>query len=256
MATQKRMKANELVLLLAKLVDMDVEMMARIANLPVRNLRSWLAGKRENLRLQSVMNLMSVMGLKADGGLRLDDSRVHYWYIEDTIFSQKKRVYASITQLSKLLTGCSITAVAPTTLKLKERLGYSFYLVASAKVRLVICVKRSLFRRPDISPEVIKGASWRDDSDDHSITANSRLWTHLVERDLTTFEFDRMFNLVDESTSWADVSLMAREFGVTAADVAQWILERSGEAPVASHPADDDGGIDIEDGARLYLVAG
>ncbi|WP_434967895.1 hypothetical protein, partial [Pseudomonas aeruginosa] len=111
MATQKRMKANELVTLLAELVVMDIEMMARFANIPVQNLRSWLAGKKENLRLQSVMNLMSVMGLKVDNGLRLDDARVHYWYIEDSIFSQKKSVYAALTKLSKLLAGCSITAV-------------------------------------------------------------------------------------------------------------------------------------------------
>lgn len=47
MATQKRMKANELVTLLAELVVMDIEMMARFANIPVQNLRSWLAGRRK-----------------------------------------------------------------------------------------------------------------------------------------------------------------------------------------------------------------
>ena len=258
MATQKRMKANELVTLLAELVVMDIEMMARFANIPVQNLRSWLAGKKENLRLQSVMNLMSVMGLKVDNGLRLDDARVRYWYIEDSIFSQKKSVYAALTKLSKLLAGCSITAVESTSPRLKERLGHRFYLVASAKVRLVVCVRRSFFRAPAVSPEVIKGACWRDDSDDHLITTNRRLWTHLVERDLTTYEFDRMFNQVSENVSWADVSLMAREFGVTAADVSQWILERHGELVPDGAGAQDDEGIDLDSsgGRVLYLAAG
>ena len=130
--------------------------------------------------------------------------------------------------------------------------------MASAKVRLVVCVRRSFFRAPAVSPEVIKGACWRDDSDDHLITTNRRLWTHLVERDLTTYEFDRMFNQVSENVSWADVSLMAREFGVTAADVSQWILERHGELVPDGAGAQDDEGIDLDSsgGRVLYLAAG
>ncbi|MOA64612.1 hypothetical protein D3C78_1907180 [compost metagenome] len=51
---------------------------------------------------------------------------------------------------------------------------------------------------------------------------------------------------------------MAREFGVTAADVSQWILERHGELVPGGAGAQDDEGIDLDSsgGRVLYLAAG
>ncbi|MDH0342017.1 hypothetical protein [Chromobacterium haemolyticum] len=257
MAANKRLKANELVMLLAGLLNLDVELMARVGNLPVRNLKSWLAGKKENLRPQSVINLMSLLGLKVDNGIRLDDSRVHYWSISDGAFTRSKAAYQPLTALSKLLVGCSITAVRPPKPSLADKRLRSYFLVSGNGVRVVVCVSKGFFKRARVNPEVIKGAGWRDDTDHHSIPTSNRLWTHLTERDLTTFEFDHIFNQTEENVSWNDVSLMAREFGVTAADAAQWIAEKFGDRSQQSPVSDeDDGGIDLDGSGKLLLLVG
>lgn len=258
MASSKRLKANELVTLLSGLLNLDVELMARVGNLPARNLRSWLSGKKENLRLQSVMNLMSILGLKLEGGIRLDDSRVHYWNISDGFFTRGKTAYQSLVALSKLLSGGMITAVRPLKPSLADKFTRSYFLVSGNGVRVVICVSKSIFKKAKINPEVIKGACWRDDNDHHVINANDRLWTNMVECDLTVFEFDSIFNQIEETVNWGDVSLMAREFGVTPANVSQWIMDTYGEnAP--QHDSDSeteggDSGIDIEGGGKLLLL--
>lgn len=114
MAPTKRLKANELVTMLAGLLNLDVNLLARVANVPTRNLISWLAGKKDNLRLQSVMSLLSLLGFKLERGIRLDDKRVHFWHINDGLFAGGKSAYESLTKLSKLMSGCMITRVLPT----------------------------------------------------------------------------------------------------------------------------------------------
>jgi hypothetical protein len=240
---------------LADLLDLDVELMARVGNLPVRNLRTWLAGKKENLRPQSVINLMTMLGLKVDSGIRLDCSRVHYWTMHDGTFSRRKTVYQPLTALSKLMSGCSITTVKCAKPSLTDRFLRTYYLISGNGVRVVVCVDKGLLKRAKISPEVIKGASWRDDTDHHSIQASARMWNHLIDRDLTTFEFDSIFNQTEESVSWGDVSLMAREFGVTASDAAQWIAEKFGDAEPAP-VAEDDQGFDLDGSGKLLLMIG
>lgn len=256
MTTANRgLKANELVMLLAGLLNLDVEMLARVGNVPVRNLKSWLAGKKENLRPQSVINLMGLMGLTVGGsGIRLDDTRVHYWNLSDGMFTRSKSAYQALTSLSKLIVGCHITRVLPQKTSFADK-RHVFYFVSGVGVRLVICVSKSFWKKAHITPEVIKGASWRDDNDHHSIRANARLWNHLVERDLTTFEFDQIFNQVAEVVTWADVSLMAREFGVTAADVSGWISDRFGDQ-TNSRTEDDSAGMDLEGGGKLLFFVG
>lgn len=255
MAPTKRLKANELVMLLAGLLNLDVELMARVGNLPVRNLKTWLAGKKENLRPQSVINLMALLGLKVDGGIRLDDSRVHFWHLHDRTFGRSKTAYAPLTALSKLLAGSSITAVRPPKPSLADKLLRAYYLVSGNGVRVVVCVSKGPFKAARVGPEIIKGGAWRDDNDHHTIPTSAKRWNNLVERDLTSFEFDQIFNMVEETVSWNDVSLMAREFGVAASDVAQWIADKFGERP-QSGTADDDAGIDLDGGGRLLLLVG
>lgn len=250
MVPTKRLKANELVTMLAGLLNLDVNLLARVANVPTRNLVSWLAGKKDNLRLQSVMSLLSLLGLKLEAGIRLDDKRVHFWHINDGLFAGDKSAYESLTKLSKLLSGCMITRVRPTKKSLFS--GREYFLVWGDGVRLVVIVSKSLFRASKVSPEVIKGACWRDDDDQHTITTNARLWAHLVEKDLTVHEFDRIFQQIEESVTWADLSLIAREFGITPQQISEWIMERYGEAAAADG---DDRGIDIDGGGRLLALA-
>jgi hypothetical protein len=254
-------KANDLVLLLAQLLELDVELMARVGNVPVGNLRTWLAGKKENLRPRSVINLMSMLGLSVTDGVRLDPSRVHYWNLHDGLFASRKKVTQPLTALSRLMTNCQITAVrAPSVKSGKQGKKRTYYLVSGKGVRVVVCVHhRQLIRRNlALGPEIIKGAVWRDDNDHHIIGCSDRLWSHLADRDLTTFEFDQMFTMADDSVSWNDVSLMAREIGLSAADVAEWIARKSedqesGHNDVTSR-GDEDAGFDLDGSGKLLLL--
>jgi hypothetical protein len=251
MAATNRLKANELVMMLAGMLRLDVDFLARVANVPKRNLLSWLIGKRNSLRTQSVISLFAPLGLKLEKGIRLDDRCVHFWHVNDSLFAGKS-AYNSLSRLSRLLSGCMITRVSPA----KKRVfsGRDYFLVWGDGVRLVIIVNKSLFKTPKVSPEVIKGACWRDDNDHHSITTNDRLWTNLVEKDLTIHEFDQIFQQVEETVTWSDLSLIAREFGVTPQRLSEWVMEHYGET-AAAEPDSEDRGIDIDGGGRLLALA-
>jgi len=253
----KRLKANELVLLLSGLLNFDVDLMARVCNLPAQNLRSWLSGKKDNLRAQSVINLMTQLGLVVDNGIHLDSKRVHFWNIHDGTFGSSKAAYGALSALSKLLSGCSITAVQPPNFSWFDKRTSAYYLISGRGIRVVVSVAKGFFKGARLTPEVIKGAMWRDESDSHTISTSAQRWANLVDKDLTSYEFDAIFNQIDETVSWADVSLMAREFGVTPANAAQWIAEQYG-GKVSHSPADSDdgGGMDLEGGGRLlFFVA-
>lgn len=250
MADAKRLKANELVMMLAGLLNLDVNLLARVANVPKRNLMTWLAGKKDNLRLQSVMSLLAILGFNLDDGIKLDDKRVHFWYVNDGLFSNSKSVYQSLSKLSKLMAGCMITKVVPAKKQLFPRTEY--FMIYGEGVRVVAIVNKGFFKKAKINPEVIKGAVWRDDNEHHSITTNARLFASMVEKDLTTHEFDRIFHKVEEKVTWADLSLIAREFGSTPEQISEWIMERFSES--ASNDDDDRGGIDIDGGRLLTLV--
>lgn len=248
MSAGKRLKANELVILLSGLLNLDATLMARVANVPKRNLVSWLyAGKKDNLRLQSIVSLLTLLGLKLDDGIRLDDKRVHFWQINDSLFTRGKSAYESISKLSKLMPGCMITKVLPAK---KRFLPWpDYFLISGANVRVVVIVNKSVLKSAKINPEIIKGACWRDDNEHHTITTNGKLWANMAEKDLTSYEFDRIFGQVEETVTWADISLIAREFGIMPQHISDWIMERFGE----SHKDVDDGenGFDIDGGGRL-----
>lgn len=249
MAPVKRLKANELVMLLAELLNLDVELMARVGNIPSRNLKSWLAGKKENLRLQSVVSLLSILGLKFEDGIRLSDDRVHFWRVNDGTFSRSKTVYEKLSRLSKLMSDCMITRIEPTKKRFFGRRDY--YMISGEGVRVVVIVKRGIFKSSKVGPEVIKGACWRDESDHHTITANKSMWANLVEMDLTTHEFDRIFAQSEDAVTWSDLSLIAREFGVTPANLSDWIMSHNGEEGQAES---EDGGIEIDGGGQLLAL--
>jgi hypothetical protein len=250
MVPTKRLKANELVVMLAGLLKLEVALLTRVANVPKRNLVSWLAGKKSNLRLQSVTSLLTLLGLKIEEGIKLDDKRVHFWHVNDGLFAGGKAAYDSISKLSKLMTGCMITRVTPANKRLLS--GRDYFLISGTGVRVVVIVKKGVFRSAKVNPEVVKGACWRDDNEHHTITVNNSLWAHLVEKDLTLHEFDRIFQQVEETVSWLDLSLIAREFGVVPQQLSDWIMETFGEA---SAPVSNDRGIDIDGGGRLLAIA-
>lgn len=256
MNATKRLKANELVMLLSGLLNFDVDLMARVCNVPAQNLRSWLSGKKDNLRAQSVISLMRQLGLVVDNGIRLDSTRVHFWSIHDGAFGSSKAAYGALTALSKLLANCSITAVQPPNASWMEKRTNAYYLISGQGVRVVVNVTKGMFKKLRISPEIVKGASWRDDSETHTIMTSAQRWANLVDKDLTSYEFDAIYNQVEETVSWSDVSLMAREFGVTPADAAQWIADTHGGSAQRSAPEDDSNGMDLEGGGRLlFFVA-
>lgn len=256
MAGQTKMKANELVVVLAGLLNLDVENLARVGNLPVENLRSWLAGKRDNLRLSSIVSLLALLGLDVSSGvIRLASDRVHFWTVRDSTFARSRRAYTALTSVSKLLAGCSITRVEVKQRGFRERMTRARYLLSGSGIRVVISVEKSALKAACIGPEIIKGACWRDDSDDHVIPASQEFWGRLLQRDLTTFEFDRAFNQVADTATWSDVSLIAREFGISPSDVAGWIAERFGEA--TRPQADEASGMDLHgSGGALRLLLG
>ncbi len=250
MVPQRRLKANELVAMLAELLNINVAQMAQVANVPRRNLETWLAGKKDNLRLHSIVTLLGLLGIKVEESIRLDEKRVHFWHVHDGLFSGQ-RAYEAIARLSKLMAGCLMSKVVAG----HERFPISrrdYFLVASDVVRVVIVVEKSVLSAPKISPSLIRGACWRDDKQQRSIVAGPRLWKHLVEKDLTVFEFDRIFNQVAETVTWADVSLIAREFGVVPQAVSDWIMERNGDS---GGPGSGNRGLDVEGGAPLLALA-
>lgn len=141
MVPTKRLKANELVMMLAGLLNLDVSILARVANVPTRNLMSWLAGKKDNLRLQSIVALLSLMGIRLDDGIQLDDKRVHSGPSTTAYFAGRKGACDSLTKLSKLLTGCMITRVVPA--KKRFYSGREFYMIWGDGVRLVLIVRQT-----------------------------------------------------------------------------------------------------------------
>ncbi|MFM0265510.1 hypothetical protein [Paraburkholderia sediminicola] len=252
MGNGKRMTANELVSVLAGLLNFDAELLARVGNLPLRNLRSWLAGKQDNLRGDSVVTLMSLIGVKLGQQIRLDADRVHYWTITDDMFSRSKAAYKPLTVLSKLMTGCAITAVQPPRAKRFSRVFQQHFMISGAGVRIIVSVNKGLFKQSRVNPETIKGAMWRDDSEDHTITVPRVLWQRLLDRDLTRFEFDQAFEERYEAVTWNDVDLIAREVGVTAGDVARWIIEQHGKA--SADAPQEEGGMQLDRTPLLTVV--
>lgn len=65
-------------------------------------------------------------------------------------------------------------------------------------------------------------------------------------------EFDRIFQQAEENVTWSDLSLIAREFGVTPHQISEWIMERFGDTKSSN---DEERGIDIDGGGRLLALA-
>jgi hypothetical protein len=62
--SNRPMKANEIVKLFASLQSIDLATIANVVlNLPRANVLAWLSGKKDNLRKDSVIRLLDLIGL-------------------------------------------------------------------------------------------------------------------------------------------------------------------------------------------------
>ncbi|MGX9960613.1 hypothetical protein ACW0US_17845 [Xanthomonas euvesicatoria] len=245
MSNQRPLKANEIVGLFAQLMGVDVTAMANIVgNIPRSNVLAWLSGKKENLRHESVLRLMDLVGLKVEHGVQLDPGRVHIWQVRDGVFSSGKKCYASLRLISRLLEHCAITRVEPPTRGFFAKRTRQLYLISGDGVRVVIDLHKSIFKRARVSPEMLVGTLWRDESDPdekmpHTISATREKWQLLLSRDLAPYEFDQIFDENEPNMQWLDVAMLAREYAVTPDTIHAYIKSefgRGGTSGASSRP--------------------
>lgn len=230
------MRAFEIVGLFAQLLRIDVATIANIVgNIPRANLAAWLAGTRENLRHESVLRLLELIGLRPATGLKLDPNRVHNWYVRDGLFASSEKAYAPLRAISKLAEGCAITRVEPPQRGAWARRTRLIYLLSGPDTRIVLHVHKSVFKRSRVGPELLIGAMWRDMGSvsgsvaDHTIDTTEAKWALLEGCDVAPFEFDQIFEQKEPKLGWPDVALLAREYAVTP-DHVQRMIQRYGEA--------------------------
>jgi hypothetical protein len=220
------------------MMNMDMLSVAKIAGVPHKNMMAWIGGKRAALRLRSIVAILQILGVRIEQGRTgLDSERVHFWDIRLPWFGNSKAAYAPLTAVSRLLAGGAITEVRPhaKAWTLRERLRRRYFMVYGTNslqqpVMVVICVHKSPFRKAMVSPDILKGSLWRDDNDHHCLTVREDAWTNITNHDMTTHEYVRAFESVKIRYTWSDVSLMAREFGETPEDVAEWMLRSHAES--------------------------
>ncbi len=247
------LKAHELVQVVSGLVRMPPELLAQIANVPVKNLDTWLQGKQQNLLSTSIRAVLRAIGIEIGAeGAYLSADRVHYWHLDDRMFRQRKgSAYRQLTLISKMLADCQITEVLMDGTS-APRSGCRYFMLSKrdgSPVRLVIRVNVGLFRKPQVTPDVVRGAMWRDESDEHVVpVCDPVFWSRVVSRDLTIHEFDWIFSGSYDSTSWADVGLAAREAGVRPHDLMGYIHQKAEFARKSAHaPANRNGVMVLED---------
>lgn len=258
------MKANELVSLFAKLMQIDVAAVASVAAIPLSNLAAWLGGKKDNLRMASVIQLLALVGLVVrNGTLVLDPRRVHFLKIQDGLLN--RNAYDPLVTICRMFKGMELTRVEPVKQGWWESRTRQIYLLSGPTARIVITLRKSIFKRSHINPEALSGTSWREQTPgmplrqryaDHSISASAEKWKLLAECDLAVFEFDQIFDQDEPTIQWSDVALMAREYGVTPDAMRGLLLkEHDPQAYEASmrggRPAD---GMDMESGVHNLIV--
>ncbi len=235
-STSQPLNAQTLVVLLARLQHLALPTVARIAGAPTKNLMAWLNGKPKALRLRSMVAILQTLGIRIDR-LRtvLDSQRVHFWDIKLPLLGPPKAAYAPLMALSKLLTGGLITEVRPVGRQgwLSRRVRRYFLVYGQGPMampyHIVVCVRQGLLGRGRITPDIIKGALWRDDSDAHCVPVGAENWHALQARDMTVQEYVQIFECRKQGATWNDVGLMAREYHLTANDVVDWMVQSHSE---------------------------
>lgn len=255
--SNRPMRAHEIVKLFASLQKIDLATIANVVgNMPRANVLAWLSGKKDNLRQDSVVRLLDMIGLKIGNGVYLDPSRVHMWEINDNAFRSAKTAYRPLTVMSRLLKDCAITRVEPPKRSWIAQQTCQVYLVSGRGIKVVIKVAKAPFKASRISPEWLVGTLWRDPVDmtapgiPHSIVTTAEKWQMLMDRDLAPFEFDQIFEQMEPKLNWKDVAMAAREYAVTPDMIYEKILREHGPGPAKSH-GDEENSMPLADGIIL-----
>lgn len=253
---RERLTVAGLAQVLGRLLRVDMGVLAGAANLPWANVDAWLRGNKGALRVLSIASLMRLLGLDlVDGKWRLDEGRVHFWRVRVGAHGRVDDVLADIAVLSNLLAGCAITRVVPPKRSPQWTLRrYDYYMLSTAQCRVVVVVDRPVWRRVGVTPDIVRGALWRDDNRHHTMRIPSEHWERLLLSDMTTGEFDQAFTLSANAMRWPDLALAARQYNLTPEHLLQWIRERHGEAGDAARAGDTD--VEVPAGARGVLLLG
>lgn len=226
------LSAQTLVGLLCRLMRMDKVTVARVAGVPRKNMQAWIAGKRQALRLSSIAAILHTVGIRIDA-LRtvLDAKRVHFWEVRVPALGRAQPALAPVTALSRLFKSGFITEVHPLRRRrLRDRFFRRYFLIAGngptdQPCKVVVTLHTYPWRNVRVTPEVVKGAVWRDDNDHHCMAVDVEAWQAITTQDMTVREFDLAFEDASKKFHWQDVILMAREFGVVAEEVAEHIMD-------------------------------
>lgn len=117
-------------------------------------IRGW-QGKQQNLRMQSISTIMSLLGLVIkEKGISLVTNRVHFWFVDEKLFAPKK-AYAHLSSVSRLLANTAITKVAvPGDKQDYVLLGGNY------GVRVVVVINKTILNKNKnfVTPDLVKGA--------------------------------------------------------------------------------------------------
>jgi len=225
--TERRISAPVLAQLLAKLLGYDLMALAHAANIPRENVIAWLGGKTTAFKTQTLAKLLSLLGVVIDEGrLRLQADRVHFWKLRIAATQKPEDALAPLALLSKLLEGSAITQVTGPAARRGLLRVSEFWMLGGDRVRVVVEIERNRLRKARVTPDLIRGAVWRDDNRTHSMAISASSWKQVLERDMTAREFDDVFNNAVSTVSWGDVALSARQHNLTAKDLCDWIDEK------------------------------
>lgn len=253
--SKTKISVSGLAHLLAKLLGYDIYTLSRAANIPRANVASWLGGNIRGLRVNTIVELMGMLGLRLDAGAwRLDPDRVHFWRIQLGAFTKADEALAAVELLSRLLgANSAVTQVLPPK---GVRVGgglsrTDYYMIGGEDCRVAISVTQPFFRKVRITPEVAKGAVWRDDNRHHTMSIPASHWRQLVARDMTVKEFDQAFEQSTGAMDWGDLALAARQFNLTPEDLLSWVRDRY-EPDVGSQAAAED--VDVGSSPNVILL--
>ena len=260
--SNRQMKAHEIVALFVQLLWIDLTTIANVVgNMPRANVAAWLSGKKENLRHESVIRLLDLVGLKVREGVYLDPSRVHVWKIKDGLLRNSRNAYEPLRILSRLMADSAITRIEPPKRGWLAKKRHQVYLISGPGVRVVVEVSKSIFKSARVTPEHVPGALWRDPVDPHSkalphtIETTPEKWSLLVNRDLAPFEFDQIFNQEEPKLRWQDVAMLAREYSITPDMIHEHILSTQAQAEAPSRSKDEQRGEPLDVHPSVILLS-
>ncbi|KGE50396.1 hypothetical protein [Xanthomonas axonopodis] len=253
--SKTKISVSGLAHLLAQLLGYDIYTLSRAANIPRANVASWLGGNIRGLRVNTIVELMGMLGLRLDAGAwRLDSQRVHFWRVKLGAFTKVEDALAAVELLSRLLgANSAITQVHPPK-AVRGRSGLARtdqYMIGGGRCRVVVSVTQPFFRKVRVTPDVAKGTMWRDDNRHHTMQIQASHWRQVLARDMTVKEFDQAFEQSMGAMDWGDLALAARQFNLTPEDLLGWVRERY-EPDMGSQAAADD--IEVAGSQNVILL--